>query len=369
MPTTRKYDIPWADYADEKKDARPSASQEDYTFTEDGLRDGVSVGRAESLSPIDPKYRSSEQPSGYDIPWSNYADKGKGATSPNTSPNKDTSEPFTGSNLDDINKYLERQLKEYRQLEETDDERANRERREGRQRRLAAIGDILGSMHRAYSHARGVEPIKAPNVSDKIQARIDRARAERDRITDKVISLTTALDRLNRSREEADYRKKSLAIRQQQQDRLAKIAEADADLKLARIDKFNSDKEIREAESAVKIKLMEAGVNEKDANAKAKIIVANSTAAKNYALAEKAQRDKGSSSHTGEVKIIETTDKYGNKSVSRTHYEPKPQEQKKEEKAPATPKPKANPNPNQNKPSNNTSQPKKGRFANFSIRK
>lgn len=364
MPISR-YDIPWADYADEKKDARPSASQDNYTFTEDGLRDGVSVGRADGLSPIDPKYRSSEQ-SGYDIPWSQYADKGNGTSA---SPVKDTTEPFTGSNLDDVTKYLERQLSEYRQQEETDEDRKKRERREGRQRRLAAIGDILGSMHRAYSHARGVEPIKAANVSDKVQARIDRARAERDRISDRIVSISAALDRLNRSREEADYRKKSLAIRQQQQDRLAKIAEADADLKLARIDKFNSDKEIKEAESAVKIKLMEAGVDEKKASAASKTIVANSTAAKNYALAEKAKRDKGSSSHAGEVKIIETTDKNGNTSVSRTHYEPKPQEQKKEEEAPATPKPKTNPNPNQNKPSSNTSQPKKkGRFANFSIR-
>ena len=344
MPRSR-YDIPWADYADENNDARPSASQDNYTFTEDGLRDGVSVGRADGLSPIDPKYRSSEQP-GYDIPWSQYADKGKGAARPDT----DTVEPFTGQNLDDVNKYLTRQLKEYRQLEETDEDRKKRERREGRQRRLAAIGDILGSMHRAYSHARGVEPIKAANVSDKVQARIDRARAERDRLSDRIVSISAALDRLNRSREEADYRKKSLALRQQQQDRLAKIAEADVDLKLSRIDKFNSDKEIKEAESAVKIKLMEAGINEKEANARAKEIVANSQAAKNYALAEKAKRDKGSSSsHAGEVK---------------------PQEQKKEEKVPATPKPKANPNPNQNKPSSNTSQPKKkGRFANFSIRK
>jgi hypothetical protein len=368
MPT-RRYDIPWADYADENKDARPSASQDNYTFTEDGLRDGVSVGRAENLTPIDPKYRSSQQP-GYDIPWSQYADKGNGTSA---SPVKDTTEPFTGSSYDDVTKYLERQLSEYRQLEETDEDRKKRERREGRQRRLAAIGDILGSMHRAYSHARGVEPIRAANVSDKVQARIDRARAERDRISDRVISLSAALDRLNRSRDEADYRKRSLDIRQQQQDRLAKIAEADADLKLARIDKFNSDREIREAESAVKIKLMEAGINEKEANARAKELVANSTAAKNYALAEKAKRDNGSSSsHAGEVKITETTDKYGNKSVSRTHYEPEQKEvQKKEEKVPATPKPKANPNPNKNKPSSNTSQPKKknGRFANFSIRK
>lgn len=340
MPT-RRYDIPWADYADEKKDARPSASQDNYTFTEDGLRDGVSVGRADGLSPIDPKYKSSQQP-GYDIPWSQYADKGNGTSA---SPAKDTTEPFTGSNLDDVTKYLERQLSEYRQLEETDEDRKKRERREGRQRRLAAIGDILGSMHRAYSHARGVEPIQAANVSDKVQARIDRARAERDRISDRIVSISAALDRLNRSREEADYRKKSLAIRQQQQDRLAKIAEADADLKLARIDKFNSDKEIKEAESAVKIKLMEAGVDEKKASAASKTIVANSTAAKNYALAEKAKRDKGSSSHAGEVKIIETTDKNGNKSVSRTHYEPEQKEvQKKEENVPASPKQSTKPN-------------------------
>ena len=68
---------------------------------------------------------------------------------------------------------------------ETADERSKREKREKRVGFLAKIGDILASMHRSYSHGRGVKPMDLSNMSSKARELFDKQRkdreAERDR--------------------------------------------------------------------------------------------------------------------------------------------------------------------------------------------
>ncbi len=64
---------------------------------------------------------------------------------------------------------------------ETEEERERRERSERRTRRMAAVADILGAMHRAYSHARGVEPMKLPNMSERMRERYEKAAERRKR--------------------------------------------------------------------------------------------------------------------------------------------------------------------------------------------
>lgn len=64
---------PWTKDTEAKVSA---TNTDDYTFTEDGLKDGISVGEAERFSPIDPKYRgeqSDDEQSDFGSPWAKYA--------------------------------------------------------------------------------------------------------------------------------------------------------------------------------------------------------------------------------------------------------------------------------------------------------
>ena len=66
---------------------------------------------------------------------------------------------YTGSNYGDLEDFIRREMAGYKL--ESESERRARERRERRTRSLASVADVLGSMHRAYAHARGVQPSHA----------------------------------------------------------------------------------------------------------------------------------------------------------------------------------------------------------------
>ena len=73
-------------------------------------------------------------------------------------------ETFNGTTIGDVEDFLKGRIEHYKSLEESEEDRQKREKRERRYKSLAAIGDILGSFHKAYSHARGVEAMDLPNI-------------------------------------------------------------------------------------------------------------------------------------------------------------------------------------------------------------
>lgn len=89
---------------------------------------------------------------------------------------------------------------------ETEEERKKRERHEKRTKSLAAIADILGSMHKAYSYQRGVAPMDLPNMTEKAQARFDKAKAERDKDRDRYLNYAITLGNLKDKDRDFNFR-------------------------------------------------------------------------------------------------------------------------------------------------------------------
>lgn len=101
---------------------------------------------------------------------------------------------FTGSNYAELEDYIKGQMRDYKP--ETEEERKKRERYETRAKRLAAIADVLGTMHKTYAYQRGVQPMEVPGMTEKAQARFDKAKAERDRDRDRYLNYAIALGNL-----------------------------------------------------------------------------------------------------------------------------------------------------------------------------
>lgn len=90
------------------------------------------------------------------------------------------------SNYAEMEDFLRKQMQDIKV--ETPEERAARERREKQKGFLARLADGLGSFHRAFSYARGVQPMDLPNMSAKAQERFERAKAAREADRDKYVS-------------------------------------------------------------------------------------------------------------------------------------------------------------------------------------
>jgi len=90
------------------------------------------------------------------------------------------------SNYAEMEDFLRKQMQDIKV--ETPEEREKRERREKQKSFLARLADGLGSFHRAFSYARGVQPMDLPNMSAKAQERFERAKAAREADRDKYVS-------------------------------------------------------------------------------------------------------------------------------------------------------------------------------------
>ena len=75
------------------------------------------------------------------------------------------------SNYAEMEDFLRKQMQDIKV--ETPEEREKRERREKQKSFLARLADGLGSFHRAFSYARGVQPMDLPNMSAKAQERFE----------------------------------------------------------------------------------------------------------------------------------------------------------------------------------------------------
>ncbi|MBP7857089.1 MAG: hypothetical protein KAZ98_04360 [Prevotella sp.] len=318
---------PWTKDTEAKVSA---TNTDDYTFTEDGLKDGISVGEAKRSSPIDPKYRgeqSDDEQNDFGSPWAKYAKQTPPTPSSlKSKPYTNPDETFHGTTIGDVEDFLRGRIEHYKSLEESEEDRQKREKRERRYKNLAAIGDILGSFHKAYSHARGIEAMELPSISEKAQERIDKARQEREKNADRLMNYVITLDKLNSSKAQSDYQQKTLAIRQQQQDRLDKQEETNRSIAEAKV-KYNEAQSNKNDEQAAywktKAELLERGWPQEQAEQAARIEERKARAAKYNHDANAPYRTGGRSSGAGTEKVTEKTDARGHTTTTRTYTQPR----------------------------------------------
>ena len=323
---------PWTKDTEAKVSA---TNTDDYTFTEDGLKDGISVGEAKRFSPIDPKYRgeqSDDEQNDFGSPWAKYAKQTPPTPSSlKSKPYTNPDETFHGTTIGDVEDFLRGRIEHYKSLEESEEDRLKREKRERRYKNLAAIGDILGSFHKAYSHARGIEAMELPSISEKAQERIDKARQEREKNADRLMNYVITLDKLNSSKAQSDYQQKTLAIRQQQQDRMDKQEETNRSIAEAKVKYYEAQSNKNDEQAAywkTKAELLERGWPKEQAEQAARIEERKARAAKYNHDANAPYRTGGRSSgggtqSAGTEKVTEKTDARGHTTTTRTYTQPR----------------------------------------------
>ena len=323
---------PWTKDTEAKVSA---TNTDDYTFTEDGLKDGISVGEAKRFSPIDPKYggeQSDDEQNDFGSPWAKYAKQTPPTPSSlKSKPYTNPDETFHGTTIGDVEDFLRGRIEHYKSLEESEEDRLKREKRERRYKNLAAIGDILGSFHKAYSHARGIEAMELPSISEKAQERIDKARQEREKNADRLMNYVITLDKLNSSKAQSDYQQKTLAIRQQQQDRMDKQEETNRSIAEAKVKYYEAQSNKNDEQAAywkTKAELLERGWPKEQAEQAARIEERKARAAKYNHDANGPYRTGGRSSgggtqSAGTEKVTEKTDARGHTTTTRTYTQPR----------------------------------------------
>ncbi|MDD6592130.1 MAG: hypothetical protein PUE86_09030 [Prevotella sp.] len=227
-------------------------------------------------------------------------------------------ETFHGTTIGDVEDFLKGRIEYYKSLEESEEDRQKREKRERRYKNLAAIGDILGSFHKAYSHSRGVEAMELPSISEKAQERIDKARLEREKNADRLMNYVITLDKLNSSKAQNDYQQKSLDIKQQQQDRLDKQEETNRNIAEAKVKYYEAQSNKNDEQAAywkTKAELLERGWPQEQAEQAARIEERKARAAK---YSHDASSD-------GTEKVREKTDAKGRTTTTRTYTQPRRQ--------------------------------------------
>lgn len=244
-------------------------------------------------------------------------------------------ETFNGTTIGDVEDFLKGRIEHYKSLEESKEDRQKREKRERRYKSLAAIGDILGSFHKAYSHARGVEAMDLPNISEKAQERIDKARLEREKNADRLMNYVITLDKLNSSKAQSEYQQKSLAIKRQQQDRLDKQEETNRNIAEAKVKYYEAQSNKNYEQAAywkTKAELLERGWPQEQAEQAARIEERKAKAAKYshdanapYKSSSGGRTGGGGTLREGTVKVTKKTDTRGRKTTTRTYIQPRRQ--------------------------------------------
>ena len=240
------------------------------------------------------------------------------SSSSTTTTSSPTDETFHGTTIGDVEDFLKSRIEYYKSLEESEEDRQKREKRERRYKNLAAIGDILGSFHKAYSHSRGVDAMELPSISERAQERIDKARLEREKNADRLMNYVITLDKLNSSKAQNDYQQKSLDIKQQQQDRLDKQEETNRNIAEAKVKYYEAESNKNDEQAAywkTKAELLERGWPQEQAEQAARIEERKARAAK---YSHDASSD-------GTEKVREKTDAKGRTTTTRTYTQPRRQ--------------------------------------------
>ena len=126
------------------------------------------------------------------------------STTTTTSSTGNPYEQFKGSSYDDVIGFIKDRMDEYKP--ESEEERKKREKREKREMFLANIANVLGSMHKSYSYQRGVKPMDLVDVSAKARERIDKAKAERQKDSDRMLNYAITLGNLKDKERDFNFR-------------------------------------------------------------------------------------------------------------------------------------------------------------------
>lgn len=102
-------------------------------------------------------------------------------------------ETFNGTTLGDVEDFLKGRIEYYKSLEESEEDRLKREKREKHVGFLASLAEGLGTFHTAFSHARGVKAMDMPKMSAKAQELFEKAKAQRDKNNDRLVNLAITL--------------------------------------------------------------------------------------------------------------------------------------------------------------------------------
>lgn len=165
---------------------------------------------------------------------------------------------FKGNNYAELEEFLRGQMDAIKP--ETEEEREKREKREKRIGFLARLGDGLGALHTAYSHARGVKAMDMPKMSARAQELFDKAKAQRDKDNDRLVNYAITLG--NIKDKDRDFNLRVTQAEQQQsnwqqqfdagrQDREDDVAFRDK--------KFDADRQDRADDVAFRDKQFEEG--------------------------------------------------------------------------------------------------------------
>ncbi len=120
---------------------------------------------------------------------------------------------FEGDTMDELLTYYKGLLADKLKRQESNEDRKRRERSERTQQSLSAVGDLLGAWHRAWAYGRGVKPMELPDMSEKTRARIEKAKAAREKNESEILDLMSGIERLQRARRNQDYKEESLELR------------------------------------------------------------------------------------------------------------------------------------------------------------
>ena len=159
---------------------------------------------------------------------------------------------FKGNNYAELEEFLRGQMAAIKP--ETDEEREKREKREKRVAFLARLGDGLGALHTAYSHARGVKAMDMPKMSTRAQELFDKAKAQRDKDNDRLVNYAITLG--NIKDKDRDFNLRVTQAEQQQFDASRQDREDDVAF---RDKKFDADRQDRADDVAFRDKQFEEG--------------------------------------------------------------------------------------------------------------
>ena len=120
---------------------------------------------------------------------------------------------FEGDTMDELLTYYKGLLADKLKRQESNEDRKRRERSERTQQSLSAVGDLLGAWHRAWAYGRGVKPMELPDMGEKTRARIEKAKAAREKNESEILDLMSGIERLQRARRNQDYKEESLELR------------------------------------------------------------------------------------------------------------------------------------------------------------
>lgn len=165
---------------------------------------------------------------------------------------------FKGNNYAELEEFLRGQMDAIKP--ETEEEREKREKREKRIGFLARLGDGLGALHTAYSHARGVKAMDMPKMSARAQELFDKAKAQRDKDNDRLVNYAITLG--NIKDKDRDFNLRVTQAEQQQsnwQQQFDAGRQDRADDVAFRDKKFDADRQDRADDVAFRDKQFEEG--------------------------------------------------------------------------------------------------------------